>query len=50
MIHGLPNRMGFVGRLHRLMDWTRGCIAVTNDEVREIARVVPNGTPITLLP
>ena len=50
MIHGLPNRMGSIGRLHRLLDWTRGCIAVTNPEIREIARVVPNGTPIELLP
>lgn len=50
MIHGLPNHMAFVGRLHRLMDWTRGCIAVTNAEVREIARVVPDGTPVELLP
>lgn len=50
MIHGLPNGLGFLGRLHRLFDWTRGCIAVTDAEIREIARVVPNGTPILLLP
>jgi murein L,D-transpeptidase YafK len=48
MIHGLPNGLGFVGRLHLLLDWTQGCVAVTNPEIREIGRVVRNGTPILL--
>lgn len=46
MIHGLPNGAGFIGRLHLLSDWTLGCIAVTNDEIEEIWRVVPDGTRI----
>ncbi|MEO1076414.1 MAG: L,D-transpeptidase family protein [Bacteroidota bacterium] len=50
MIHGLVNGMGWVGRLHRLWDWTDGCIAVTNAEMAQIWDHVPNGTPITLLP
>lgn len=50
MIHGLPNGMGFIGKAHRLRDWTQGCIAVTNDEIEEIWRVVPNGTPIEINP
>ena len=29
MIHGLPNGKGWIGAAHRLMDWTLGCIAVT---------------------
>ena len=48
MIHGLPNGWGLVGTLHRRFDWTDGCIAVTNAEMREIWSRVPNGTPITI--
>ena len=50
MIHGLPNGMGALGSAHRLRDWTDGCIAVTNDEIEEIWRVVPNGTRIEIRP
>jgi murein L,D-transpeptidase YafK len=48
MIHGLPNGLGWIGGLHRLIDWTAGCVAVTNREIEEIWRVVPNGTPIEI--
>ena len=48
MIHGIANGWGFLGPLHRLIDWTNGCIAVTNDEMREIWALVPDGTPITI--
>ena len=42
-IHGLPNRMLNMGTLHRLFDWTNGCIAVTNEEMDELyAAVIPN--------
>ena len=50
MIHGLRNGLGFLGRLHTLRDWTDGCIAVRNDEIEEILRVVPDGTPIDIEP
>jgi len=50
MIHGLPNGGGWIGRLHRLADWTVGCVAVTNDEIEELWRVVPIGTPIEIQP
>ena len=50
MIHGLPNWMGKLGRLHLLRDWTAGCIAVTNAEIEEIWRIVPDGTPIEIRP
>lgn len=50
MIHGILNGFGWVSRLHRMMDWTQGCIAVTNTEMREIyARVEPS-TPIEIRP
>jgi murein L,D-transpeptidase YafK len=50
MIHGLPNGKGWIGRFHWLIDWTNGCIAVTNEEIEEIWRSVPNGTMIEILP
>jgi murein L,D-transpeptidase YafK len=50
MIHGLRNGRGWVGEAHRLRDWTNGCIAVTDSEIEEIARAVPDGTPIVIYP
>jgi murein L,D-transpeptidase YafK len=50
MIHGLPNGQGYIGKAHTLVDWTWGCIAVTNDEIEEIWRLVPKGTPIDINP
>ncbi len=50
MIHGLRNGLGWIGKLHRLVDWTAGCIAVTNWEIDEIWRAVPDGTPIEIRP
>lgn len=46
MIHGLPNGIGFIGKLHTKRDWTLGCIAVTNPEIEEIWRVVPDGATV----
>lgn len=50
MIHGLPNGFGWIGRLHRWVDWTAGCIAVTDSEIEEIWRSVPDGTPVEIKP
>jgi murein L,D-transpeptidase YafK len=50
MIHGLPNGRGWLGRFHRRNDWTAGCIAVTDFEIEEIYRAVPDGTLIELRP
>ncbi len=49
-IHGLPNGMGYVGAAHRARDWTDGCVAVTNEEIEEIWKAVPDGTPIQINP
>lgn len=49
-IHGLRNRIGIIGKFHRLFDWTLGCIAVTNDEIGELYRAVKVGTPIEIRP
>lgn len=50
MIHGLPNGFGHIGKFHRFHDWTHGCIAVTDVEIREIWRAVRDGTPIEIRP
>lgn len=50
LIHGLPNGYGWLGSAHRAKDWTDGCIAVTNEEMDEIWRAVPNGTRIEIRP
>jgi murein L,D-transpeptidase YafK len=49
-LHGLPNGFGYIGSAHRLQDWTDGCIAVTNEEIDEIWKAVPDGTPIEIRP
>jgi murein L,D-transpeptidase YafK len=49
-IHGLAFGFGFLGRLQHIADWTDGCIAVTNSEIEEIYRLVPNGTPVDIAP
>jgi murein L,D-transpeptidase YafK len=49
-VHGLPNGYSWVGASHRLKDWTDECVAVTNQEIDEIWRAVPEGTPIEIRP
>jgi murein L,D-transpeptidase YafK len=49
-IHGLPNGYGFVGAAHRARDWTDGCVAVTDQEIEEIWKLVDNGTPVEIRP
>ena len=49
-VHGLQNGLGWLGKNHRLMDWTDGCVAVTDEEMDEIWRAVPDGTPIEIKP
>ena len=46
MLHGLPKEYAWVGKAHTLHDWTDGCIAVTNEEMDELWKLVPVGTPI----
>ena len=50
MIHGLPEEFAYLGPLHRKTDWTDGCIAVTNEEIEEIWRLVKIGTPVEIRP
>ena len=50
MIHGLKNGFSWVGESHSDIDWTNGCIAVTDQEMEEIFKLVPNGTVVEIRP
>ncbi len=50
MIHGLANNWTAKQIGHPWLDWTQGCIAVTNREMDEIWRLVDTGTPIEIHP
>jgi murein L,D-transpeptidase YafK len=50
MIHGLPPRYASIGAAHVQYDWTEGCIAVTDPEIEEIWRAVPEGAPVQIKP
>lgn len=49
-IHGFPNKIKNIGKLHLIKDWTFGCIAVTNAEMDELYQNVEIGTPIEIKP
>jgi murein L,D-transpeptidase YafK len=49
-IHGIQNGLGWIRRLHRSVDWTDGCIAVTDSEIDEIWNQVGIGTPVEIRP
>lgn len=46
-IHGQPNYLP-MGRMPG--DWTDGCIALSNAEIEELWRIVPDGTTIEIRP
>lgn len=48
-IHGIEEKWAWLGSLHRRVDWTAGCIAVTNPEIEEIYGLVPVGTRVEIL-
>jgi tetratricopeptide (TPR) repeat protein len=50
MIHGIKNGFSWVGDAHTAVDWTKGCIAVTDEEIEESDRLVPNGTIVEIRP
>lgn len=49
-IHGLEPKYAWLGSLHRQVNWTAGCIAVTNPEIEEIYKLVPVGVPVEIRP
>jgi tetratricopeptide (TPR) repeat protein len=50
MIHGIKNGFSLVGASHAEVDWTKGCIAVTDEEMEEIYKLVPTGTIVEIRP
>ena len=48
MLHGLPNGVSAERVGHPEVDWTDGCIALTNDEIDEIWTLVEDGTTIII--
>jgi outer membrane protein assembly factor BamD (BamD/ComL family) len=50
MIHGIKNGLSWVGASHAEVDWTNGCIAVTDEEMEKIYQLVPNGTIVEIRP
>jgi hypothetical protein len=50
MIHGLPPEYSEAGKDHIANDWTNGCVALSNSEIEEVWRAVPDGTPVQIKP
>ncbi|GFE56708.1 transpeptidase [Geobacter sp. AOG1] len=50
MIHGIKNGFSWVGDAHTEVDWTKGCIAVTDEEIEEIGKLASNGTLVEIRP
>ena len=54
LIHGLSNnpirKTELLAGKHPVINWTWGCIAVTDDEIDEIFSVIQTGTPIEICP
>lgn len=50
MIHGQRNGLGRLAVLSQLLDWTRGCIALRNEEMDVLWNLIAEGTKIEILP
>ena len=50
MIHGIKKGFSWVGDAQAEVDWTKGCIAVTDEEIEEIDKLAPNGTIVEIRP
>lgn len=48
LIHG--QQYGWIGKFHRWVDLSEGCVALTNDEIDEIFSAVNNGVMIEINP
>ena len=48
MIHGQPNALPDAAVIKG--DWTAGCIAVSNAEIREVFAATPVGTEVEIKP
>ena len=48
MVHGQKNGFGWLSSFTQTMDWTDGCIAITNREMDEFLSLVDVGTTIVI--
>lgn len=48
MVHGQKNKLGWLSLLSQRMNWTNGCIALTNKEMDEFLSLVRVGTIIEI--
>ena len=49
-IHGQKNGYGWAERVTQAKDWTKGCIALTNKDMKKVWEAVKAGTPIEIKP
>lgn len=49
-IHGTGEEYAWMGKFHKVLDWTDGCIAVTDEEIEEIWGLVPDGAVVEIRP
>lgn len=50
-IHGEPpDRNWKFWKYSNKKDWTQGCVAVNNNDIQEIWKMVPKGTPVIIQP
>lgn len=50
MIHGTPNDPEFPEWFFSTLNWTEGCIALTNKDMEEVWQLVPDNTLIEIRP
>ncbi|OUR96500.1 hypothetical protein A9Q84_09125 [Halobacteriovorax marinus] len=65
-IHGMPTHLGTISDIFNslgiesgtdmvnyalsFMDWTRGCIALSNSDIEEVWKLTPNGAQVVIYP
>ena len=50
MIHAVEPQFAWLGRIQSAVDWTDGCIAVTDRQMDEVWALVNVGTPVEIRP
>lgn len=50
MIHGQKNGFAAFATITQTINWTKGCIALTNEDIDQLWAAIDAGTPIEILP
>lgn len=50
MIHGQKNGLGWLSPISQHLNWTNGCVALSNADMDVVWALVKVGTPIEILP